>query len=46
MELAIRTGVAPDVWADQGERAIVTALELLATDQTPAAAAETRQMKG
>ena len=29
MELAIATGIAPGVWAEEGERAIVTALELL-----------------
>lgn len=27
--LAIRTGIPPGVWAEEGERAIVTALELL-----------------
>lgn len=29
MELAIATGIPPTAWADEGERAIVTALELL-----------------
>ncbi len=28
--LALRTGIAPMVWAEEGERAIATALELLA----------------
>jgi len=27
--LAIRTGIAPSVWADEGERAIVTAFDLI-----------------
>lgn len=29
MTLAIRTGIAPSVWADEGSRAIFTALEVL-----------------
>lgn len=28
--LAIATGIAPSVWMDEGEQAIVTALDLLA----------------
>lgn len=29
----MRTGIPPSVWAEEGERAIVTALELLNTPQ-------------
>lgn len=29
IELAVRTGIAPDVWLAQGERAIHTAFEVL-----------------
>lgn len=29
IELAIATGIPPSVWADEGERAIATAVELL-----------------
>lgn len=30
----MRTGIAPSVWAEEGERAIVTAVELLNGDPT------------
>lgn len=29
MELALATGIPPSVWADEGEQAIVTAIDLL-----------------
>ena len=29
IQLAVRTGIAPSVWAVEGERAIMTALEVL-----------------
>lgn len=31
--LALRSGIAPSVWADEGEAAIVTAFELLEEEQ-------------
>ena len=32
MALALRTSIPPSVWAAEGERAVVTALELLAAE--------------
>jgi hypothetical protein len=29
VQLAIRTGIAPSAWAEEGERAIVTAVALI-----------------
>lgn len=44
MELAVRTGIAPSVWAAEGEQAIVTALELL--KRKPADDDDGRQLAG
>lgn len=42
--LAVATGISPDVWADQGWRAIVTATELLS--KKTADDEDGRQMSG
>jgi hypothetical protein len=34
--LAIRTGIPPSVWADEGPRAIATAFELIEESNRPA----------
>lgn len=35
MQLALRTGIAPSVWAEEGERAIVTAVALINGEAEP-----------
>lgn len=35
MQLAMRTGIAPSVWAQEGERAIVTAIALINGEAEP-----------
>lgn len=46
--LAVATGIAPTVWADEGEQAMVTAIELLkrANSNTPERDPGQPQMSG
>jgi hypothetical protein len=41
----VATGIPPSVWADEGERAIATAVELL-TGREPVRDHDGRQMRG
>jgi hypothetical protein len=43
--LAIRTGIAPSVWAAEGQRAIFTALQIL-RDEEPDPEPDAPQMNG
>lgn len=44
--LAIRTGIAPSVWAAEGERVIDTAIDLLRGSQPADRDTDGRQMSG
>jgi hypothetical protein len=45
IELAVATGISPDIWADQGWRGIKTAIEVL-NKQNEKEDPEGRQMSG
>ncbi|MGH3099020.1 MAG: hypothetical protein ACRDMV_23785 [Streptosporangiales bacterium] len=46
IDLALATGIPPSVWAAEGQRAILTAYQLLEDREKGKAKADGRQMSG